>query len=245
MNEPNSIKRFFNKASNTYDDNTHLQQAIGEKLITLIQQQTLLNPSIIDLGCGTGAVTRRLAIEIPHRHFHAIDIADQLLNIASERLSSFDIRVYEADFNHLTISDHRYDIAFSNMALQWSTDLSKTIQSITTLLSHQGLLAFSLPLFGTLHELKHQYSLNHFLPAPLIKNKLTDSGLELIYHHTETRVLTFDNLYLALKSIKNMGANYTGKRINKGLRGKSFLSLRMLQQLSYHIGYFIARKPAS
>lgn len=240
MNSSEQIKKHFNKASKTYDEHCGLQQAIGDHLIALIGQHHSSTAKIIDLGCGTGIVTQKLAAAFPHQVFHAIDIAQELLVKANERLPQ--AKVYESNFDDLHLTNSEFDLVFSNMALQWSADLSSTFRFIKNKLSADGTLAFSIPLAGTLTELKHNYALNHFFSADVIKDKLAECGLSLTACHEEKTLLAFDNLFSALKSIKHVGANYSGKRIHKGLRGKALLNVRMAQRLTYVTGYFIVKK---
>lgn len=242
LSHPEAIKRHFNKASKTYDTHSGLQQSIGENLIALISEQQRETHRIIDLGCGTGRVTEKLAHTFSYQTLHAIDIASELLKKTRERLPHCD--VYEANFDQLSVAPHPFDLVFSNMALQWSTDLTHTLQSISHQLNPSGLIAFSIPLSGTLAELKHHYALNHFFSLETIKDKLTACELTLLAQKTEKITLRFDTLFAALKSIKHVGASYTGKQIKKGLRGKALLNVRMAQQLTYVIGYFIATRHA-
>lgn len=242
MNEAQQIKQFFNKASKTYDECSQLQQRIGEKLITLIQQQHSHTNRIIDLGCGTGMVTKKLACTLAHQELLILDIANELLKKANEHLSAFRFQTHEADFNAIANIEPSFNLIFSNMALQWSSNLSDTLHAMSNKLDAQGIIAFSIPLSGTLTELKYNYDLNNFFSAESIRQKLAILNLNVITHDVEKITLPFDNLFSALKSIKNVGANYTGKPLHKGLRGKSFLYTRMLQQLTYVIGYFIVKK---
>jgi malonyl-CoA O-methyltransferase len=242
MNEAYRIKQCFNKASQTYDHASVLQQTIGEKLIGLIREQISNADNIIDLGCGTGIVTKKLALTLTPKHLCILDLAEQLLSKAKQHLSSFQPHTHEGDFNEITKLNQHFNLVFSNMALQWSINLTNTMEAMHQKLAKQGLIAFSIPLSGTLHELKYHYNVNSFFTSETIKEKLMLAQLEIVAQQKESMTLSFESLFAALQSIKQVGANYTGKRIHKGLRGKSFLSLRMLQPLTYVIGYFIAKK---
>ena len=84
-----NICQCFNKAANTYDDHSSTQQHAGKKLISLLLNDCRRADRMIDLGCGTGTTTEQLAKRIHYQHFHAIDIADQLLAKTECRLSAY------------------------------------------------------------------------------------------------------------------------------------------------------------
>ncbi len=241
MPQTDHIKRYFNKAHKTYDANCALQQQTGDALIELTKPYLHAANSIIDLGCGSGIVTEKMVTAASHQHFHAIDIADELLQLAKDRLTSRGVAVYVADFNQLPPQQIIFDLAFSNLALHWSADLSATLQQLKQNMRQDGLVVFSIPLVGTLTELKFQYALQHFLTSAQVKEKLLEKNYEVLTLHSEKIHLHFDTLLAALQSIKEVGANFVGKRMHKGLRGKSSLNLHLAQQLTYVIGYFVAR----
>lgn len=233
------VKRHFNKANKTYDNHCGLQQSTGEKLIALTRPLINQTNHIIDLGCGTGITTEKLAQAFSYQTFHGLDIAGELLKKTKQRLPG--IFIHESSFDNLP--NQNFDLIFSNMALQWSHDFNHTLSIIKSKLHAQGLLAFTVPLAGTLVELKHHYALNHFLSIDEIKDHLQQNQLTTLIQQTEKISLSFDTLFSALRSIKNVGANYTGRRIHKGLRGKAMVNMRLAQRLTYVIGHFIAKKP--
>ncbi|HBM48759.1 MAG TPA: malonyl-[acyl-carrier protein] O-methyltransferase BioC, partial [Marinobacter sp.] len=58
------IARGFGSASGTYDSASRLQKAMGDTMLARIPEN--FEPaSILDLGCGTGWFTRKLANQYP------------------------------------------------------------------------------------------------------------------------------------------------------------------------------------
>ncbi|OGT37134.1 MAG: hypothetical protein A3F12_05400 [Gammaproteobacteria bacterium RIFCSPHIGHO2_12_FULL_38_14] len=235
-----NIKRAFNRAANTYDDSM-LQQKIGGTLLQFVEKLNLPNPiRVIDLGCGTGLVTEKLAQLFPNQEIHAIDIADQLLQLAKKRLGHTTIKIDEADYHSLSYKNY-FDLVFSNMALQWSENICETLKKINGYLTKKSALAFSVPLPGTLNELNNQFEILPFTSQKIIETTLMDLGFNFT-SHVESITLSFDNTLLALKCIKNMGANQVLKRTQKHLSKKINFNHFHISKLTFIIAYFMAEK---
>ena len=131
------------------------------------------------------------------------------------------------------------------MALQWAIDLAQTLLSIYQHLASEGWIAFSLPLAGTFHELTTAVK-NNFFSAKEIAQLLATAGFSQIDYFNEWTVTHFSQRIAALKAIKAMGANYLLDRKQVSLRSKFSLNnlnkIITASSLTYHIGYFIARK---
>jgi malonyl-CoA O-methyltransferase len=152
-NPKKTIRACFNAASQTYDSHSIIQHQAGANLITLLIPHLASSESIIDIGCGTGLTTERLAKQLPYQSFFAIDIADQLLNTARARLRPYNIQIDERDFHHLTDKNNGFNLIFSNMALHWSPSLAFTLATLKDFLAHNGILTFTVPLASTFIEL--------------------------------------------------------------------------------------------
>ena len=215
------VQDYFNKAAESYDLNCQLQTHTGEKLLKLCPAKE----TIIDLGCGSGIITQKLS----YKKLYALDIAGQLLQKAKTRLNNQNVIFLEESFD--SFSGLELDLAFANMSLQWSNDLSLTFNNIKSNLKPGGLLAFSLPLAGTFANLTSRLA---FHSEQEIKALLKD--WQIIHHSSEEISYNFPSLIDALRSIKAVGANYCpNKKMELISRDKKPSSLK------YNIGYFMAK----
>jgi malonyl-CoA O-methyltransferase len=236
------IKKCFNRASDTYDNASTLQYNTGLELINLLKEYKIKPSSLIDLGCGTGSVTKELADSYNgYNKFLAIDIADKLLLQASKRVGHLNVDIYEADFETFDYKDQCFNLIFSNMALQWATDLKSTISKIYNGLSRNGIFAFTLPIKGTLDELKEDRKI-HFYEAEQISEILIKSDLEISTKYISSIKLHFDSIITALKSIKEVGANYSNGRTSLTKDMYESLVAKRHTSLTYNIGIFICRR---
>ena len=136
------MKNNFSRAVLSYDQNSTEQFQSGNILVNwlieLIKEKSIFDNSnkeikIIDLGCGTGKLTKRIAqqMKILKKKFSimAIDQSKKMIEYANKKYSDNQI-----DFIHSEIEKEfllpkknckkiTYDIFFSNAVLHWLDDL--------------------------------------------------------------------------------------------------------------------------
>ncbi|RQO74319.1 trans-aconitate methyltransferase [Pedobacter sp. KBW06] len=99
---------------------------------------------VIDLGCGTGELTRKLSDQLPGAEVLGIDASAEMLRDAgtfSRKNLSFEQSEIEA---HLQ-SGATYDLIFSNAALQWIDGHQQLFPEIIASLKEGGQLAVQVP----------------------------------------------------------------------------------------------------
>lgn len=99
------------------------------------------NLKVVDLGCGTGELTRNLADVLPNSNVTGLDSSEQMLEKAAS-LSSPNLRFEPGDQSQLT---GEWDLIFSNAALQWSEKHSELIPFLYRRLKPGGQLAVQVP----------------------------------------------------------------------------------------------------
>ena len=97
---------------------------------------------VVDLGCGTGELTRKLADALPNSDVLGIDSSPQMLDKAASSFASPNLRFEQGDQSQLT---GEWDIIFSNAALQWSEYHSELIPSLYERLAPGGQIAVQVP----------------------------------------------------------------------------------------------------
>lgn len=101
------------------------------------------NLTVVDLGCGTGELTRHLADTLPNSTVTGIDNSPQMLDAA--RAASFAspyLHFEQGDQSHLT---GEWDLIFSNAALHWSENHSELIPRLYERLAPGGQIAVQVP----------------------------------------------------------------------------------------------------
>ena len=99
------------------------------------------NLKVVDLGCGTGELTQKLADALPNSNVTGIDSSSQMLEKAAS-LSRPGLGFEQGDQSQLT---GEWDLIFSNAALHWSEYHSELIPRLYRRLSPRGQIAVQVP----------------------------------------------------------------------------------------------------
>ena len=99
------------------------------------------NLKVVDLGCGTGELTRQLAEALPNSDVTGIDSSSQMLEKASAYANS-NLHFEQGDQAQLA---GEWDLIFSNAALHWSENHAELIPSLYRKLRSGGQIAVQIP----------------------------------------------------------------------------------------------------
>ena len=99
------------------------------------------NLKAVDLGCGTGELTRQLADKLPNSDVTGLDSSPQMLEKAAS-FSGPNLHFEQGDQSQLT---GEWDLIFSNAALQWSEHHAELIPYLYRHLKPGGQIAVQVP----------------------------------------------------------------------------------------------------
>lgn len=110
-----------------------------EDLVKLVRERELLR--VIDLGCGTGELTRRLADRLPHSEVLGVDSSPEML--ARAKLQARPGLRFE--LQRVEEVEGTWDLIFSNAVLQWVDDHAALIPRLQSMVNEGGQLVVQIP----------------------------------------------------------------------------------------------------
>lgn len=113
---------------------------------------------VVDLGCGTGNVTRLLAARWPGAKVVGVDSSTEMLRAAAAEPSA--ITWIQGDANTWT-PDRPVDVLFSNAALHWLDDHQSLFPRLIAMLAPGGTLAVQMP--------HNHYAASHVVMADTVE----------------------------------------------------------------------------
>ncbi|MVF14618.1 malonyl-ACP O-methyltransferase BioC [Ketobacter sp. MCCC 1A13808] len=228
-----AIAKSFSRAATRYDSVAHVQRQVGEAMLSLLEKQGKYYQNALDIGCGTGALTRALS---PYADsLTALDIAPGMLAVAQQRDQDKRIsRFVCGDAEQLPFPSQCFDLVFSSFALQWCDNLFQVVTDIRALLKPQGRFLFSLPVDGTLCELKQSWAqaegrhshVNSFLPVDQVRLALQQSEFNMVAFQERTDQVFYKSVRELTRELKTLGAHQVTSNRTPSLTGKQTV-LRM------------------
>ena len=113
---------------------------------------------IVDLGCGSGGVTRLLAERWPKASILALDSSAEMLVAARKKAGATDIEWQQVELAAWRPTEP-FDLVFSNAALHWLADHAALFPRLAGAVAPAGVLAvqmpsnFTAPSHGLMHAL--------------------------------------------------------------------------------------------
>lgn len=200
------VAHAFSRAAPRYDALASTQRHIGEALWDDLPP---LANHVLDMGCGTGYWTQRLAARYANAAVTGLDIAPGMLAHASTRYGNA-ITWQQGNAEAMPLPDNTFDLVFSNLAIQWCCDIGGVMQGLYRVLKTAGQAHLTTLLPGTLSEVATAWQRPSALLALPDQNTLEGaldvSGLTLVKQSTTVRTFYYPDFQAVMASIKGVGA---------------------------------------
>jgi trans-aconitate 2-methyltransferase len=97
---------------------------------------------VVDLGCGTGALTRQMHERLGAKETLGVDTSEEMLARAAAE-TTHGLRFERADLS--TFDGGAWDVVFSNAAIHWLPDHPALLRRLSSALAPRGQLAVQVP----------------------------------------------------------------------------------------------------
>ena len=228
-----AVRRAFGRASATYDQASILQAEVGARLLEHLAPITIEPRTLVDLGCGTGALLEPLRRRFPRAARVGVDFAHPMLRLAARRgpgwkrmLGMDRAALVCGDAERLPLAAGSAQLVFSNLALQWC-DPKAVFAEASRVLQPGGLFIFST--FGpdTLKELRAAFAgvdghehVNTFVDMHDLGDALVHAGLADPVMEMEMLTLEYATLEALLHDLRAIGARNALPGRPRGLGGR-------------------------
>jgi malonyl-CoA O-methyltransferase len=230
------LRASFDRASASYEAAARLQARVSAELLERVDELSLRPRVVLDLGCGTGHVTRQLKRRHPGALVVALDIAPGMLREALRQqglLRRF-ARVC-ADARQLPLQDASVDLVFSSLMLQWCEPLDTALAEVRRVLKPTGFFAFSTLGPDTLGELRAAWAqadareaghnhVNRFLDMHDVGDAAARAGLLEPVLDVDRVELTYPDTLALMRDLKAIGAHNVTAGRARALTGKARLA---------------------
>lgn len=135
----NHKKQFFDRWASSYDFllTTVFYQAIHKRLLEYINLPT--QPTVLDLGCGTGRLLERLATQFPTLKGIGYDFSSQMLQQARQRNKHKSQLIYlQGNTADLPFADTQFDAVFNTISFLHYPEPEKVFSQISRVLKPKG-----------------------------------------------------------------------------------------------------------
>ena len=230
--DPRAARRAFARAAGLDPHKDVLAREVERRMAERLELVKLAPACILDAGAGAGASVGPLRVRFPRAELYALDITLAALQMIVQPMPKRALnwvrgvvpaRAICGDLAHLPLTSTSMGMIWSNLALNWASDLPATLREWNRVLVVEGLLMFSC--FGpdTLRELRTAGAAVHnFVDMHDIGDMLVNAGFAEPVMDMERITLTYADVGALVRDLRATGQTNVLAARARGLRGRSY-----------------------
>lgn len=212
------VERRFARAAAGFDRADFIHRVAGDGLLERMAPMQVEPKRILDLGTGTGTLSRRLAKIFRRSHVLGLDLSHAMLRRARKQRGYFArISELQADAAALPLSSMSVDVIVANLLLPHVPDADALFGEVARVLKKGGLFAFATLGPDSLRELRDAFDDNgHVQRFP----DMHDIGDALVRAGLCDPVLDVDHIGIDYRSTGRLFSDLTACGARNALPGR-------------------------
>jgi len=260
------VRRHFSSHAEEYDRYAMVQKNVVGRLMDIVRSQGAVSGPVLEVGCGTGELSRQVSALFPDLSLTLSDIAHGMTRHAARTVPG--ATAVDADAQDLPFGKAGFGLVLSSSVYQWVNDLPRAFAEGARVLAPGGCFAFALFGEGTLHELReshrlavaetgghHSSHVQDFPSGAEVRSALAAAGFKEALVRSVYEVETHSEVENLLRNLKRIGAQNAAGERPRGLASRHVMR-RMIQiyrqryasessiPATYEVIYGLGRKPA-
>lgn len=199
---PKLIKNQFQKSIDTYNENAIAQKLMAEKLVTEIVKIKCEFDNILELGCGSGLLTKEISKTIKFNNYFANDLVEKSKSYVQKIIP--DTIFYCGNAQKINPAQ-KMDLIISNAMFQWFKTINTN--NYKKMLNHGGILAFTSFSQENYREIRELTGLSLDYKTIDELQQIFEKDFEIIHKEEFTYVMKFSTPLELLAHMKNTGVN--------------------------------------
>ena len=246
------VERSFSRAAPTYEKFTFFQKSCADDFAAFLRSRALPEPRrILEAGCGTGLLTRRLRALYPSASIVSTDLSAGMIAFCRSRFAEEEAIHFACHDFDQPYRESGFDLAVSALSLQWSSDLHGAFANLAQALNPDGDALISIPLSSSLPQMREMFRNRAiaYQGLKLPEKESVKTTFLLFFQSVETEVRTYRESYPSFHALlKAMRMNGT----SGGHSGTRPSALKALLRdsgpapfsVTYDIGFFRGKRRA-
>lgn len=201
-----AVAAAFGRAAAQYEQHAALQRLSADALLAMLPGRAFHR--VLDAGCGPGRLSRYWREQ--GSAVTALDLSPAMLAQARQQNAAH--HYLAGDIESLPLTSGTFDLAWSNLAVQWCNDLRGALSELYRVVRPGGRVAFTTLAEASLPELRQAWRAvderqhaNRFLSHATLCDAMRGWRGQ---YQTITLTLTFDDALSAMRSLKGIGATH-------------------------------------
>ncbi|MDR0630954.1 MAG: methyltransferase domain-containing protein [Holosporales bacterium] len=204
--------------ANLYEVHATVQRQCAIDLVNMCAPSTQQISSVLDIGCGTGFVSRALMTRFRHANYTLCDISPEMIRFCRNVYPNAQVLLCNAEEYAF---GQRYDLVISNLAAHWFRDVEAFVLKM---LKHSGCVVFSTLLRGSFESFfklfEGTFPMDMYA-APMATYATRDEISQIFDRHSLKATVferdyeqKFANPYMAALHFRNIGIQFPGNLRN-------------------------------